>query len=304
MSQLLPQEASGNNAHVLWKRLADPIPEFAGGQHRGTVTLVGSEVYYASTQGLLAVFSLKEKTWRALGKVLMNAKRGHQAQLAGDKIYYFGEGLPGVVEYDTVLVEAESIANSPAGRVWMATAFAPWRKEIISFGGYNHQYLRINTTHAFNVESKSWKKLEMRGEPPQPRSSHAAVIYGTKMYVFGGYGRGEQSLSDVWIAELRNYSAPFWSMVRVKGEPPFHRCAMPSVHFLRNRLVVFGVSSLETREKLHIISLAEGRWQIQPSPPGTLSNRGPTVAEEHLALASSTGIIYFTKTGIYALTVE
>ena len=304
MSQPLPQEASGNGAQLRWKRLADPIPEFAGGQHRGTVTLVGSEVYYASVQGLLAVFSLKQKTWRTLGKVLMEANRGHQAQLAGDKIYYLGGGLPGVVEYDTVLVEAESITNSPAAYIWMATAFAPWRKEIISFGGYNRQYQRNNTTYAFNVESKTWKKLEMRGKPPEPRSAHAAVIYGTKMYVFGGYGRGGQALHDIWIAELRNHAAPTWSMARVKGDTPVNMCAMPSLHLLRNQLVAFGVTILGDGGNLHMYFLREGRWQIQAMPRAAANNDRPTVAQQHVGVNISTGILFFTRTGIYVLSIE
>ena len=303
MSQPRPREASQNDAKLWWKRLADPIPEFAGGQCRGTVTLVGSEVYYASTQGRLAVFSLKQKTWRTLGKVLMEAKRGYQAQLAGDKIYYFGEGLPGMVEYDTVLVEAESIADSPAGYAWMATAFAPWRKEIISFGGFNRDYRRINTTHAFNVESKTWKQLEMRGEPPARRSTHAAVIYGTKMYVFGGYGRGEQPLYDMWIAELRNHSSPTWSMARVKGDAPVKMCATPSVHLLRNQLVAFGINTLSDCGNLHIYFIREGRWQIKAIPQGAV-NIDRKTAKQHLGLNISTGILYFTRTGIYLLSIE
>ena len=54
------------------------------------------------------------------------------------------------------------------------------------FGGYGGSGNFFNDTWSFNVSARKWTKLQCTGSIPSPRSSHAAVLVGDVMYVFGG----------------------------------------------------------------------------------------------------------------------
>lgn len=311
-SEPLAQEAAVKQLRLNWKRLDDEAPDFVGKQRRGTVTLVGHRVFYASKGGRLSVFSLQNHTWIALGKVLKGLDRGHSAQLVADKIYYFGlqvggplgniGGLEGVIEYDILSGETNKIQNcgeEPPGKLWMSSVFAPWRNEIISFGGTNVSRQSLNLTHAFNVETKVWKRIEMRGKLPGPKAAPAAAIYGTKMYVYGGYPYLGQPSGDLRIAELGNFVAPFWTQVKVNGEVPPGQ-SLPSVNFLGGLLVVLG-GSRRTEGRIQIFVPQERIWHTEFNNQSVEGDEPPNDTSDHLGLTLSTGILYFTQVGIYEL---
>lgn len=46
---------------------------------------------------------------------------------------------------------------------------------------------RVSDFHAFDFSSMTWREIiALQGRPPSPRHSHAAVVHGNSMYVFGG----------------------------------------------------------------------------------------------------------------------
>ena len=38
-----------------------------------------------------------------------------------------------------------------------------------------------------NLPDLDWKEVEVEGEKPSPRYGHSSVVYGGKMFIFGGY---------------------------------------------------------------------------------------------------------------------
>ena len=47
---------------------------------------------------------------------------------------------------------------------------------------------RVNDFFEFNFDSMQWTPvLALAGTPPSPRHSHASVVHGNSMFVFGGY---------------------------------------------------------------------------------------------------------------------
>lgn len=46
------------------------------------------------------------------------------------------------------------------------------------------------------LETFHWRKIEAKGQVPTKRTSHSAVVYQDKMYVFGGFS-GEKYLNDI-----------------------------------------------------------------------------------------------------------
>ena len=305
MSQTPTPEATGGLLCLQWKRLGNSSPVVVSNARTGTVTLVGDRVFHARGGGRLHVLSLKNYTWTKLNCAIEEIHKGHAAQLAFDKLYYFGQGIDGVLEFDVVLESARLIKGEtslPGGNLWMSAVFAPWRRQIIAFGGYDRNFSRINTTQAFNVESKVWTRVEMRGTPPEPRTGHAAATYGTNMYVCGGYGVNGRALGDLWIAELRNSVAPTWSLVKINGNnlSKFH---LPSLTYLSSCFVLSGGRRGSTAN-LHIYFLHENSWHDRYSSRLMMYNQQPPIDDDHLALTLTTGILYFTDYGIYLLSAE
>lgn len=303
MSSSLSQEATGEQLRRLrWSKLTASTQPRAGTHTNRTATLVGFRVYHTTDAGLL--FSLQSHTWRQLGRVLNGISGGHAAELAADKIYYFGRGVGEVLGYDTVLEKAARVkrrGDGPRGIAGMSAVFAPWRSEIVTFGGRGRRHC-VNTTYAFNVESKTWKKLEMRGMAPDPRDSPAAAILGTKMFIYGGYGAAGP-LGDLWIAELKNSTRSRWSLVRVDGNAPTSR-RMPSLYCLGDVLLVFGQKRQGHADKFDTYLPAEGRWLSEELGQVGETDEHQFSLMDSIGVAVSTGIVCFTRVGVYKLSPE
>ena len=305
MSETLPQGGRGGKVCLRWQKIGNSIPAVAGGYVRGTVTLIGDRVFYASGHGRLSVLSLKTQKWKTLGNILEGIGGGHAAQLAKDKIYYFGQGIEGVLEFDLVLQNTnltQGKTEAPGGYLWMSAVFAPWREEIIAFGGYDQLYARTNTIQALNVESKQWTALQPRGPLPPPRTAHAAAIHGTEMYIYGGYSNTGSTLGDLWIAELANHVIPKWSQVMIKdGSPTSFQ--MPTLKYFRKCFILFGGTG-EHAGDLNIHFPRENSFYDQYSSRLKVNGTHPLVSTDHLALTLSTGILYFTDYAILLLSPE
>jgi hypothetical protein len=55
----------------------------------------------------------------------------------------------------------------------------------------------------FNLKNLRWTscrtiKLKRQEEQIQPRRNHAAVMFGSKMLIYGGISQDREYLSDVW----------------------------------------------------------------------------------------------------------
>ena len=273
----------------------------------GSATQVGSRIFYAGGVGRLSVISRKDWTVEDLGSPLLRLPRWHIAQLVEDKIFFCGGvGYTSLVEYDVVLGHAREVdtdKKGPVGRTYMTSVYAPWRNEIITFGGFiRRSTLRSNETHAFNAESKSWKLLQLRGQQPEARTVHAAALYGTKMYVYGGYGTGNRFLGDLWIAELSDYSAQSWSQPETRGTAPSARTES-SLCVLNGLLVIFGGNTMQRRAcrvtEMYIPDL--NSWHTDASSLIHFIGSPPMDTHSHRGLTVSDGILYFTRSGIYQL---
>ena len=258
--------------------------------------------------GRLVMISVQSWRVEELNKNLLGVSRWHVAQLVEDKIFYYGgEGSKALVEFDTVLGsarEVETNGDGPRGRQYMTSVYAPWRNEIITFGGFMEMdYTRSNETHAFNIQSSLWRKLELRGRHPQARTVHAAVLHGSRMYVYGGYGRDNSFLGDLWIAELRSLRAPFWAQLKSQGVPSSFR-TQATIHFLNGFMVVFGGNTRHrtARQDVEIYFPDQNIWWTRKNSPDVqIEDGAPADTQKHIAFSTGERIVYFTPSGIYAL---
>lgn len=288
-----------------WYKLSPRIAQMS--VKGGSATVVGGKVYITSGSGHLMVFHYRKRILKALGWKMLFIDPWHVAQLAGDKIYYFGgKNTRALVEYDTVLNtsrDVETATTGPIRREYMSAVYAWWRKEILSFGGfYPGTYNRSNETHAFHVVSKSWKLLKLAGQPPEPRTVHAATIYGTKMYIYGGCTEGNRYLDDLWIAELANGVTAFWSQPQINGFIPARR-TQSRLNNLNGLLVVFGGNdSLRNAVgEVLIYDPVAKVWHERSTSPLVIMDVSPIEVKGPLGVTTADGIIYVTIFGIYLL---
>jgi len=81
----------------------------------------------------------------------------------------------------------------------------------------------------------SWREiLPLTGEPPSPRHSHAAVVYGDSMFVFGGYDGSYRSDFHEF-----DFGTNKWNIIPPAGRPPRARYrATCAVH--KTTMILFG----------------------------------------------------------------
>jgi hypothetical protein len=63
--------------------------------------------------------------------------------------------------------------------------------------------MQINTTKPQQVDDR-WMEFKVIGKNIQPRSYHIAVVYGSYMYIHGGYDVDKGFLSDFYRLQLEN----------------------------------------------------------------------------------------------------
>ena len=289
-----------------WNRVAR-LPDYDNVVGTGSsVTLIGNALYVARAGGQMTVLSCKTWRWKPLGDCLFGLGEGHIAQLAEDKIYYCGGGGADVlVQFDPVLQEATEVARigeRPFQRQYMTSVFAAWRGEVITFGGFFFDYTsRSNETHAFNVISKSWKKLVLQGKPPEPRTVHSATLYGTKMYIYGGYTQGAVSRGDLWIAELGRFKTPSWTQALVHGTIP-HARTVAALNAVNGMLILFGgYCEREHVRDTHVYLPETSNWCGQNSLETLVQGNSPKLTEDHHGITVYAGVLYLTRSGVFRL---
>jgi len=77
-----------------------------------------------------------------------------------------------------------------------------WHDKLYTFGGWNgFSRTWYNDVHVFDFKMKHWRSVAAEGQIPMKRTSHSAVMYKDKMYVFGGFS-GEEYLNDLFEFDM------------------------------------------------------------------------------------------------------
>ena len=107
-------------------------------------------------------------------------------------------------------------ARSPPPRIAHAQA-AISDSELLMFGGRAGMQMEeaaLNDLWSLDTASESWSPIEpVSGEPPCPRSFHAATSFGSKFYVFGGCGESGR------LADLHSFDTTTRAWRRLPDPP-------------------------------------------------------------------------------------
>jgi len=188
-------------------------------------------------------WSVVETSQGGAGGAAPSARSLHAAALLNGIMYVFG-GYDGTVRVNTFhafsfaekrwspVLPSSNSAGPPSPRDrHVAVAFG---NSFYIHGGFDGT-ARTADLWAFDFSSMTWREIvPLHGRPPSPRHSHAAVVYGGSMYVFGGYdGSYKSDLNEYDFAESR------WTVVPAAGRRPRARYRATCVVF-RNKMISYG----------------------------------------------------------------
>ena len=78
-------------------------------------------------------------------------------------------------------------------------------KSVYMFGGQEDDNRKLNDVWSFNCDDNSWSqvKFEQNDFLPTPRSGHSTVVYGQKIFIFGGILELTKELNDLVVFDLK-----------------------------------------------------------------------------------------------------
>jgi len=145
-----------------------------------------------------------------------NPRGYHSANVFGDKMLVYG-GCDGEICYNDLYV------FDPAIGIWtekklmnkgvpsFGHSSAVVGNMLFIFGGHNgskqvafNNDLRIATVD-LRTEMIPWTKKSCTGIPPSPRAYHTALVYDSRLFVFGGFD-GRELFGDIHILDLGIYA--------------------------------------------------------------------------------------------------
>ena len=124
----------------------------------------------------------------------------------------------------------------------------------------------------------TWSSPKVKGTPPGPRESHAAVVIQEKMYVFGGWDAAsvKETYNDVYSLDLIENR---WEKVITQGMTPSPRAGMSAVADDAKAYFFGGVDKSGTfSDDLYMLDTRTMNW-FKPSTAGSL----PAVRADHTA---------------------
>lgn len=298
------------------------------GINGATVLLVGNKIYcfggYSSSARFGNVLHLQVDSadstvsakWIELkDEEGISDRSFHAAALANDKIYLYGgydifelESFHEMLEFDIVMRKLRKLSPPQCilARVGVSAVYADWKHEILFFGGTRakDQSPEPSNIFTFNVDNLAWGVVKSKGELPEARKGHSAILDGSKqMYVFGGRNEDKNYLNDLWIADLSKHSTVTWIMVQSTNPAPAGRI-YPCLYKLGSMMVIFGGfnKDIGISDLTDVYALRSNKWvkaQESSQPSGSFA-----LVRYHRSVKIAGGIIAFAIAGVYKLEVK
>ena len=154
-----------------------------------------------------------------------------------------GEAAP-VAATDDKSEELDVYGDIPQARFGHTVTLVSNSKAVLFGGatGDTGKYIMTGDTYLFNILTKSWAKLTIKGVPPSPRAAHHSTnVEQMQMVVYGGAtGGGSLASDDLFLLDMRNgEEEATWMIVPVVGSTPGRRYGHTIV-FAKPHLLVFG----------------------------------------------------------------
>jgi len=192
------------------------------------------------------------------------ARSLHAAALLNGVMYIFG-GYDGAQRVNTF--HAFSFADrrwSPVLPSSVSASQPSPRDRHVSVAHGNSVYVhggfdgksRVNDFWRFDFSAMTWREVSVQsGTPPSPRHSHAAVVHGDSLYVFGGYdGSYKSDLHEF------DFLQSTWSTVPAAGRRPRARYRATAVVHKNSLLLYGGHDGTRHLSDTHVFDFDTSTW--------------------------------------------
>ncbi|CEP00077.1 hypothetical protein PBRA_007811 [Plasmodiophora brassicae] len=182
---------------------------------------------------------------------------------------------------------------SPAGNAssvfrpvgWTMIGTGPskrWQTATVLYGncmvihGGHHVFAALDEVWKFCFDSYNWTRIRTTGpasqpaKVPLPRLEHAASVYKTSLYIYGGMYADvnrsidqRPSLGDMWKLDL---TTGIWTQVALPGASPQERAKVQSVVIGRYLYMFGGFFDEAFYQDTWQFDLVNERWALLPMP--------------------------------------
>jgi Zinc finger, C3HC4 type (RING finger)/Galactose oxidase, central domain/Kelch motif len=137
---------------------------------------------------------------------------------------------------------------------------------LFLFGGHGTRKKCCADTYLLELDAMRWRKMSSKGDVPHGRVGHAAaVVGGTRVYVFGGFDGHTRYFNDLHVFDLATLR---WSAVAARGPAPEARSGHAMIAVGTLLLVVGGCSGAQFLDSMHVFDTLAERWLPQAHAAG------------------------------------
>ncbi|ETO12870.1 Kelch motif family protein [Reticulomyxa filosa] len=127
------------------------------------------------------------------------------------------------------------------------------------FGG-NHKEKCLNDLYKYEIKSRSWSQIVVKGKSPCARDRHSlTVVNEDSLLLFGGFGNEQEFLSDLWCFDIK---AKTWTLLPEQGTVPSPRYEHAAVGIGPFLVVAGGKSSKGGMSDLYVFDWAKQIWNV------------------------------------------
>lgn len=114
-----------------------------------------------------------------------------------------------------------------------------------------------SSMYALDTETMKWSELEIKGERPCARHSHAMVANDAKLFMFGGYD-GQKALGDFYIF---NVIESCWKNLKTSGRAPSPRFSHSMFMYENYIGIIGGCPVRQHHEEVSLLHLEHCIWR-------------------------------------------
>lgn len=198
-------------------------------------------------------YNLRNKTWVCIEPIsghAPSARSGSKAVVCRDSIFFFGGYTKKDGDYFNDLFEFNiprahwtrlDTANRPTVRTDHSCIV--YEASLFIFGGFDGRS-RFQDLHQYTIEDREWTEIPASdSNVPMGRFGHTAVVYGSGMFIFGGWN-GHDTLDDLYEFSMTTEQ---WYAVPGRGDVPPSRYRHSAVVYGCCMFVFGGVDKRQAR---------------------------------------------------------
>lgn len=236
-------------------------------EYGGRIWVFGGEIEDQKKTNLVHAYDTRSNQWEQIqaSGTPPSKRDGHSAVVYNHAMIIFGgsEEIPPVKKHFSVVSDGDDLYREQCTPTMYAFHFRDhtWemmktekkgepisRREhsanmyldnMIVFGGLVGEQLNdTNELYQFNFSTNSWLKLgvDEKGEIPEPRRAHTAVVHNDSLFIFGGSGQNFKLFRDVYEFNFKNR---LWTKIKTTGEVQYDRIYHTAVS-IGDSMVIFG----------------------------------------------------------------